>query len=128
MAQQLQAFYNSQLSSATTGGSSPYTGRGGYGGRPLGSFQTGGIIPRTGLYRMHAGEPVLPSVDALRGLLADQARGRGLAGGAGGGVNLTMAPGAMVVNTRATDARGIARDLEPQMQRMFIKMLKGIAN
>jgi hypothetical protein len=125
IARQFQAFYNSVAGAGVKLGGSQDTVVF-PGGKTLGHFQTGGIIPQTGLYMMHKGEPVLPSVDALRGLLADQARDRGIASG-GGGMQVSIAPGAFTINSRATSSQGLMRDLERQMPQMLIKIFKDMA-
>jgi hypothetical protein len=126
VARQFQAFYNSIAGAGVKLGGSQDTVIL-PGGKTMGHFQTGGIIPQTGLYMMHAGEPVLPSVDALRGLLADQARGRGIASGGRGGMQVSIAPGAFTINSRATTSQGLMRDLERQMPQMLIKIFKDMA-
>lgn len=124
IARQFEAFYNRVAGAGVRTGSQdtvifP-------GGKTLGHFQTGGIIPKTGPYMMHAGEPVLPSVDALRGLLADQARGRAIGGG-GQSLSLTLEPGAVVWQSMAPTSRGAMRDFERVFPRLLIKAFKDMA-
>jgi len=77
----------------------------GIGNKPKGEFATGGFVPSTGLYKLHAGERVTPTSGATTSAADRAARG------------FSEGSGVMIGNANITVHTNDARDLIRQLRR-----------